>query len=84
MNREDNYKPKDENYAEVVFVVDADTVKMIEVSTGLQDDKNIHIKKGLAEGLEVITGPYSAISKTLEEGDRVEVVDEKDLFKRKD
>lgn len=84
LNRGDNYNPKDENYAEVVFVVEGDTVKMVEVSTGLQDDKNIHIKQGLAQGLQVVTGPYSAISKTLEEGERIRVVDEKDLFKDKD
>lgn len=84
LNRGDNYNPKDENYAEVVFVVEGDTVKMVEVSTGLQDDKNIHIKQGLAQGIQVITGPYSEISKTLEEGERVEVVDEKDLFKKED
>lgn len=82
--RDASYNPKDESYAEVIFVVDADSVKMLEVSTGLQDDKYIHIKAGAKEGMEVVTGPYSAISKKLEEGKLVQVVDEDDLYKSSD
>ena len=54
---------------------------MVEVSTGLQDDKNIHIKAGLKEGINVVIGPYSAISKQLKEGEKVTVVDEDKLYK---
>jgi len=55
---------------EVVFatVAGADTVKMIEVKTGIQDDTYIELVSGLAEGDEIVTGPYSAISKKLESG----------------
>jgi len=84
LEREASYNPKDENFGEVVFVVDADTIVMVEVSTGLQDDKNIHIKAGLQEGMNVVIGPYSAISKQLKEGEKVTVVDEDKLYKGSD
>ena len=32
----------------------------------------------------VVTAPYSAISKKLEEGEQVQIVDEDDLYKVKD
>lgn len=81
LKRDASYNPKDERFAEVVFVIDADSVRMLEVSTGLQDDKYIHIKAGLEEGMQVVTAPYSAISKKLEEGKQVEIVDEDRLYK---
>jgi HlyD family secretion protein len=84
LKRDDSYNPRDERYAEVVFIVDADSVRMLEVSTGLQDAKFIHIKQGLEEGMVVVTAPYSAISKKLEEGEQVQIVDEDDLYKVKD
>jgi len=58
---------------EVVFVMEADTVKMVEVSTGIQDDTYIWILEGLSEKDAVITGPYSAISRTLKAGSKVKV-----------
>jgi HlyD family secretion protein len=61
-----------ENLKEVVFVVSADTVSMVEVKTGIQDDTYIHILSGLQEGQEVVTGPYTAISRKLEAGDRIQ------------
>ena len=84
LKRDASYNPKDERFAEVVFVVDADSVRMLEVSTGLQDDKYIHVKAGLEEGMQVVTAPYSAISKKLEEGKQVEIVDEDRLYKSGD
>ncbi len=84
LKRDASYNPKDERFAEVVFVIDADSVRMLEVSTGLQDDKYIHVKAGLEEGMQVVTAPYSAISKKLEEGKQVEIVDEDKLYKSGD
>ena len=84
LKRDASYNPKDERFAEVVFVIDADSVRMLEVSTGLQDDKYIHVKAGLEEGMQVVTAPYSAISKKLEEGKQVEIVDEDRLYKSGD
>jgi len=69
------------DFKEVVFVLQKDnTVKMVEVTTGIQDDSNIEIKSGLKEGEEVISGPYTAISKTLENGKKVKVVPKAQLF----
>lgn len=69
------------DFKEVVFVLQKDnTVKMVEVTTGIQDDNNIGIKTGLKAGDEVISGPYSAISKELENGKKVKVVPKSQLF----
>ncbi len=68
---------------EVVFIASADTVTMVEVSTGVQDDSYIQILTGLQEGDEVVTGPYSAVSKKLKEGLEIKIVDEEDLYKTK-
>jgi HlyD family secretion protein len=68
-------KKKNEEIKEVVFVMSADTVKMVEVKTGIQDDENIEILSGLKEGEEVVTGPYSAISRKLKAGMQVRIED---------
>jgi len=59
---------EDEEYEEVVFLYEADSARMVQVVTGIQDDESIHITSGLEEGAEVISGPYAAISKVLENG----------------
>ena len=66
---EENEEGEKDNL-EVVFatVASADTVKMIEVKTGIQDDTYIELIEGLAEGDEIVIGPYSAVSKKLESG----------------
>jgi HlyD family secretion protein len=65
----------------VVFVVDKESkVKKVRVKTDIQDINNIEITRGLKAGEEVITGPYDVISKTLKVGQKVKVVDKKDLF----
>ncbi len=77
-------KKKDEDeIKEVVFVMSSDTVKMVEVQTGIQDDENIQILSGLAEGEDVVSGPYSAISRKLEEGMQVRL-EEKDKKDKKE
>jgi len=58
--------------------MEADTVRMVKVTTDIQDDEYILIKSGLEAGETVVTGPYSAISKKLDEGDNVRVKEEKD------
>lgn len=66
---------------EVVFIVKADTVHMQEVKTGIQDDTYIQVLSGLQQGDKVVTGPYTAVSKELEQGMEVKVVEEEDLYK---
>lgn len=71
-------------FDEVVFVMDADTAKMVKVKTGIQDDEFIHITDGLQKGAKVISGPYNVVSKDLKSGDKVRIKTEKDEKKKKD
>ena len=68
---------------EIVFATKGDSAKIVDVKTGVQDDEYIQILSGLKEGDEVITGPYSAVSRKLKDGDIVTVVDEDELYGRK-
>lgn len=71
-------KDKDEeDLIEVVFVMSGDSVKMAEVTTGIQDDEYIQILSGIEMDDEVITGPYSAVSKKLKEGKTVRIKEDK-------
>lgn len=76
-----NQEVTEEDLLEVVFVMEADTARMVEVVSGIQDDDYIVVKAGISEGDEVIVGPYQAVSKKLEDGKSVykkEDEDEKD------
>ncbi len=57
---------------ECVFVFENNIAVMKKVVTGIQDNKIIEIVSGLKPGDEVITGPYSLVSKTLYDGDPIE------------
>ena len=76
-------KKENEEIKEVVFIMSADTVKMVEVKTGIQDDENIQILSGLEEGDEVVAGPYSAISRKLKSGMQVRLEDKEKKKKSK-
>ncbi len=68
---------------EVVFKVQADTVAMIYVKTGVQDDDYIEITEGLLkEGDEIVAGPFAAVSRKLKDGDEVQIVDEDEIYKK--
>jgi HlyD family secretion protein len=69
------------NLTEIVFVVEKGKAVAREVKTGIQDANYIEVLSGLKEGEEVVKAPFKLISKTLNDGDVVKVVDEKDLFK---
>lgn len=58
----------EEDLRRVVFVAEADSARMVEVTTGIADDTYMHIRSGLEGGETVITGPYSAVSRELEPG----------------
>lgn len=73
---------EEKEFKEVVFVYSEDTVSMIEVTTGIQDDEFIEILEGLTDSMKVVTGPYSAISTKLDDGDDVHI--KKDKKKDKD
>lgn len=57
---------------EAVFVDDNGIAKLRFVKTGIQDDKNIQILEGLKKGDIVIIGPYSTVSKTLKNNDKIQ------------
>ena len=58
--------PDEEDLQRVVFVVVDGKADMREVETGISDDTHIEIKTGVEAGESVITGPYRAVSRTLE------------------
>ena len=66
-------KPKKEvAVKEVVFVDVAGKAQTREVTTGISDFENIEIVSGLKPGDTIISGPYIAVSKNLNNGDLVE------------
>ncbi len=78
-NKEGNQQRQ--NFKEVVFVLLPDnTVQIRQVTTGIQDDDNIQIITGLKAGESVVSGPYTAVSRTLENGKKVKVVPRSELF----
>lgn len=64
----------DANIKEYVFVLTGEVAKMVEVKTGIQDDSNIIVKSGLKKGDKVVSRPFNAISKLLNDGTKVKVV----------
>ena len=65
---------------EFVFVYSAGKVKQVTVTTGIQNDSYIQILSGLKGGEEIVSAPYTAISKTLSDKMEVEKVDKSKLF----
>jgi HlyD family secretion protein len=79
---EEKEKQKEETkIAELVFVYVNGEAKQKEIRTGIQDNDFIEIKKGLKDGEEIISGPYSAVSKILKDGSKVKLVKKEDLYK---
>ena len=66
VKKERSNKPK-----EVVFVIKDSKAKMVEVKTGISDDTYIEILSGLKGDEDVVSGPYRAISKELNEDSKV-------------
>ncbi|WP_423149546.1 efflux RND transporter periplasmic adaptor subunit [Rubrolithibacter danxiaensis] len=73
-------KAADEPVKEYVFVYKDGKVKQVEVKTGIQDDVNIEVLSGLKAGEEVVSRPFTAISKTLKDGMQVKKVSKDKLF----
>src|SRR6267378_1350241 len=66
-------KQKNEKPKEVVFLVDNNAAKMVEVKRGISDDLFTEIVSGLQEGKEVVSGSYKSINRELEDGVKVKV-----------
>ena len=75
-------KEKSEEKNFIVFVHSNGKVSERKVKTGIQDNNYISINDGLKDGEEVVTFPYSAITKNLKEGMEVKVVDQNKLFSK--
>jgi len=59
---------------EYVFVLQGETVKMVEVKTGIQDDNHIIVTEGLEKDDLVVSRPFNAISRLLQDGSKVKKV----------
>jgi HlyD family secretion protein len=77
---ESETSPAKKEVKEYVFLYVNGKAEMKAVKTGIQDNTNIQILEGVEVDQEVITGPYSSVSKTLKNHDAVEKTDKKDLF----
>ncbi len=68
---------------QVIFAVDSlgKAIK-IAVLTGIQDDKVIQITSELDDKTQIVNGPYSVVSRTLKEGDKLLVVDKSKLYEK--
>lgn len=63
---------------ELVFVLEGNQAKMVEVKTSISDFENIEITEGITDGQKIISGPYFVISKELKDGDLVKVIEKPD------
>ncbi|MBK6522135.1 MAG: efflux RND transporter periplasmic adaptor subunit [Bacteroidia bacterium] len=82
VEEEKEKKKAEEEIKELVFVIkDGKAVQKVVVS-GIQDNEYIQIISGLEKGEEVISGPYSAVSRSLRDGSKVVVVSKKDLYNK--
>ncbi len=66
---------------EIVFIAKGDSAKMVVVKTGIQDNTYIEIKEGLTGDEEIISAPFSAISRKLKDGKLIKKVAKDKLFK---
>jgi HlyD family secretion protein len=75
--------PSDEDIRTLVFITDGKVARAKDVKTGIQDNNYIEITSGIKEKDQVITAPFSAISKKLSDSTLVQIVTKDDLYKVK-
>lgn len=66
-------KKKENDVQEVVFVVVEGKVKAMPVKRGIADDTFVEINTGLEENAEVVSGPFKAINRELEDGTKIKI-----------
>ena len=59
-------------------------MRKVRVTTGIQDNDYIRILTGLKGGEEVVSAPYSAISKIMKDSMEVVVVEASQLYTKKE
>jgi HlyD family secretion protein len=57
----------------VVFLRDGDKVKMVNVETGIADTTHMEIKSGLKKDDEIVTGPFSVVTRVLKDGEKIRI-----------
>ncbi len=81
--KEEVKKTNTQQVQEYVFIYNNGKVRMAKVKSGIQDNAYIQIMEGIKDNDEVVTAPYSLISKKLKDGDIVKKVDKKELYSEK-
>lgn len=74
---DEKMKPKSDKKLECVFVKVGKKAKIRIIKTGIQDATNIEVTEGLKAGEEIITGPYTTVTKELQNGDKVKLTEVK-------
>ncbi len=72
-------KKDEDKLAEIVFVVSDGKAKAVKVTRGLSNDTYVEVTGGIKEGDEVVSGPFKAINKDLEDGSLVKVDNKKQI-----
>lgn len=67
--------------AQVVFLAEDGTAKMVPVDTGISSEKNVEITAGLEDGQVVITGSFRALSKLLKDGSKIKINNKVEKFR---
>lgn len=67
----------EEDLRKVVFVVEDGKAVRTEVETGISDNMHIQILSGVSAGDEIVIGSYRTLSQVLEDGDKVNVNNQK-------
>jgi HlyD family secretion protein len=73
--REDTTAVKGRQLRVVVFTNQDGLARETEVVTGVQDDDYIEIREGLEAGWEIVSGPYRAVSRELQDSVAIKVKD---------
>ena len=73
-------KESNNKIQELVFVVNKNKAKAVNVKTGISDDNYIQITDGLKKDQEVVTGSYKSISTDLHDGSDVKVESKSKMY----
>lgn len=72
---------KKEVPSEIVFIAENGKARAVKVKTGIQNDTHIEIIEGLTGSEQIIYAPFKAVSKTLKNGDAIQIKKEDELYK---
>jgi len=77
-NNPDTVEVSREDMRRVVFRVTNGKAEMLQVETGLSDDRYIRVISGVQIGDKIVSGNYRVLSRVLEDGDDVRVTTSRD------